>query len=271
MPYELLAEYYDHFFDRNAGMRRARKTVFGPLLRNVSAVCDLACGTGSWAVELASRGIYTFAVDLSPAMCALARRKAGEANVAVHVVTSDMRTFRLPRTVDLITCEFDALNHVPRKSDLGRVLKRAAQTLNPGGHFAFDVNNRPAFEQVWAHTWFLEKPPVALVMRGSYTPGRDRAALDLEWFVRTGGKNSWRRHHEHVEEVCWSADEIRAALDKAGLQVVGTWDAAPFFRDDFTRPGNRTYWLTQKPRQPEPTRKGLPASARSVRSRASRS
>lgn len=271
MPYELLADYYDHFFDRDAGVRRARNAVFRPLLRTVTSACDLACGTGSLAVELARRGIYTFALDLSPAMCALAQRKAGAANVAVRVVQSDMRTFRLPQTVDLITCEFDALNHVPRKSDLRRVLKRVAQSLSPGGHFAFDVNNRPAFEQVWAHTWFLEKPPVVLVMRGSHTPGKDHAALDLEWFVRTGGRNVWRRHHEHVEEVCWSADEIRTALNHAGLQVVGTWDAAPFFRDDFTRPGNRTYWLTQKPRKPEPIRKALQASTRSVHSRAGRS
>ena len=271
MPYELLAEYYDHFFDRTAGVQRARRAVIGPLLRNVTSACDLASGTGSLAVELAGKGIRAFGVDLSPTMCSQARRKARAAKVPVRIIEGDMRTFSLPQTVDLITCEFDALNHVPRKSDLRRVLKRVARFLNPSGYFAFDVNNRPAFEQVWAHTWFLEEGPVALVMRGSHTAGSDRAALDLEWFVRTGARNSWRRHQERVEEVCWSADEIRSALEQAGLQVVQTWDAAPFFRDDFSQRGNRTYWLTRKPPQPEPAHKVPRASARSARSPASRS
>ncbi len=72
-----------------------------------------------------------------------------------------MRAFRLTEPVDLVLCEFDALNHIPRKPDLARVASAVARALRPGGHFYFDVNNRLAFETIWPGTWWVEDPDVA--------------------------------------------------------------------------------------------------------------
>src|SRR5574337_334676 len=136
------------------------------ILRRAEAACDLACGTGTTAVEFARRGIRMYAVDASPAMCRLARKKARKAGVHLNVLHADMRSFRLPGTVDLVTCEFDAVNHVPRKSDFDRVARAVAGALRPGGWFFFDVNNRLAFEKAWTGTWRHELPGVVLVMHG---------------------------------------------------------------------------------------------------------
>lgn len=242
--YLWLARYYDHLFEYRRQFDKARAEVIGPLLPQVRSACDLCCGTGALALELAGRGIRVFAVDLSPEMCKLARRKVRGTGLPVTVLEGDMRTFRLPEPVDLVTCEFDALNHVPKKADLGRVLRAVARALRPGGHFAFDVNNRRAFETVWSNTWFLEKDPVALVMRSGHRPGKDRAWSDTDWFIREGTK--WTRHSEHIEEVCWPAAEMRAALAAAGFHQVKAWDAAPFFEDALTPPGNRTFWRARR-------------------------
>src|ERR1019366_192865 len=144
------------------------------------------CGTGTHALEMAAKGIKTFAVDLSPGMCRIARAKARKAKLPVRVIEADMRTFRIPQAVDLITCEFDAINHVPRKQDLRRVLAAVARALRPGGYFSFDVNNRLAFEQVWTQNWFIDKDPVAIVVHGDHRPGSDKAWSDVECFIRKG-------------------------------------------------------------------------------------
>ena len=245
--YRWLAKYYDHLFDRRQEFEAARQHILGPIFPHVQSACDLCCGTGTAALLLAGRGVKTFAVDLSPDMCRLTRGKARLARLPIRVLRADMRHFRLPQPVDLITCEFDALNHLPRKQDLRPVAKSVARALQPGGHFAFDVNNRPAFERIWSKTWFIEKDPVAMVMHGGHEPGSDRAWIDVEWFVREG--KSWKRHHEHIEEVCWTAAEIRDALAGAGFDRLRSWDAAPFFNDALTRPGNRTLWLARKKRE----------------------
>ena len=61
----------------------------------VESACDLACGTGTTALLLARRGIRMFGVDLSPAMCRLARQKARHAGLPLVVLQADMRSFRL--------------------------------------------------------------------------------------------------------------------------------------------------------------------------------
>lgn len=248
-PYKWLAEYYDLLFSPYRGpMDAAREHVLGRILPRTESACDLACGTGTTAVAMARDGIRMFAVDLSPVMCRVAREKARRAGVPLSVICADMRSFRLPERVDLVTCEYDALNHVPRKSDLRMVARAVARALRPGGYFFFDVNNRLGFERYWAGTTFWnEKPGLVVVMRNSYDVRRERAWCDVEWFMKEGGL--WRRRHEHVEEVCWSGEEMRGALREAGFEPVRGWDATPFFEDNpMIRPGCRTVYLARKGR-----------------------
>ena len=246
-PYRWLAQYYDLMFEgsRSPG-EAARQRVLGPILPRLESACDLACGTGTTALALAGMGIKMFAVDLSPVICRLAREKARRAHLPLRVLRADMRSFRLPEPVDLITCEFDALNHVPRKADLRLVVRSVARALRPGGYFYFDVNNRLGFERYWGATIWVEKPGVAFVMHGGHDGPHDRAWTDVEWFIRDG--SVWRRHRERVEEVCWSSSEIRSALRQAGFNQVRSWDATPFFKNEpLIRPGCRTVYLARRP------------------------
>lgn len=245
-PYRWLAEYYDKLFTFHLPwFEAARQSVLGKILPRVESACDLACGTGTTALLLAAKGIKMFGVDLSPAMCRIAREKARRARLPLGVLRADMRSFRLPEPVDLVLCEFDALNHVPRKADLARVARAVARALRPGGYFYFDVNNLLAFEKVWRGTWWIEKGGVALVMHGGYDRRRAKGWTDVEWFIREG--RCWRRHHERVEQVCWSAAEIRRTLREAGFDQVRAWDAAPFMNtDQSVRPGYRTFYLARR-------------------------
>jgi SAM-dependent methyltransferase len=156
-----------------------------------------------------------YGVDLSPTMRRLAREKSRLLGLPLRVVDGDMRDFRLPEPVDLVLCEFDALNHVEEKGDLALVGRAVSRALRPGGHFYFDVNNRLAFETIWPGTWWIEKSGVALVMHGGYDSQRDRGWSNLEWFLRDG--SCWRRSRERIEQVAWTQAEMSATLRKAGF------------------------------------------------------
>jgi SAM-dependent methyltransferase len=243
-PYRHLAEFYDRMFTPavTGNQEAARREVLGSILPQVHAACDLACGSGTTAVSLAQSGIRMYAVDNSPGMCRITRQKAGRADVNLGVLRADMRRFRLPERVDLVLCEGDAINHVDAKADLARVARCVARSLRPGGWFYFDVNNRKGFSRYWKDIWWNEKPGLVMVMRNGNDARNDRAWCDVEWFIRSG-PGSWRRRREHVEEVCWSAKEVRAILKDAGFEKVQAWDAAPFFKSSWITPGCRTHYL----------------------------
>lgn len=246
-PYRWLAEYYEEVFSPLVGyLDPARERLLGPLLPRIESACDLACGPGRTAVLLARKGIRMCGVDLSPGMCRAARQNARRAGVPLRVIRADMRDFRLPEPVDLVLCEFDALNHVPRKEDLGRVLRSVWRALRPGGYFYFDVNNSAQFQKIWAQTWFTETPNAVMVMHGGYNAATDSVWADVEWFLRKG--RLWRRRRERVEEVCWSGQEMRSALRAAGFGTVRSWDAARLLPATvFLKKGYRTFYLAHKP------------------------
>ncbi len=244
--YTWLAQYYDELFQPfRLSVDAAHRHILAPILPKVTTACDLACGTGTTAIAIARHGIKVFAVDLSPKMCRITRTKSQRASVPVHVLRADMRDFKLPTPVDLIICEGDALNHLPRKSDLVKVARAAARALKPAGYFFFDVNMRKGFRQYWSRTQWMERPGLAVVMRGGEDHLHDKAWCDIDWFIRE--RTLWRRHHERIEEVCWSPTEIRRALTAAGFDRVRTWDAAPFFPDNpLVLRGCRALFLARK-------------------------
>jgi SAM-dependent methyltransferase len=245
-PYRWLALYYDQLFGGfMPWSRAARDAILGPILPEVKSACDIGCGTGTTALELAGRGIRMFGVDLAPLMCREARRKVREAGLPVRILHADMRSFRLPEPVDLVLCEFDAINHVPHKSDLARVAGSVARALGPGGHFYFDANNRRAFEKIWPSTWWHEVDGAVLVMHGGYDRARDKGWTDCEWFLRQG--RHWQRRREHIEQVWWTAREVRETLRAAGFDRIRAWDARAFYvHDTYIEPGCRTMYLARK-------------------------
>ena len=245
-PYRWLAEYYDEFFQPfRRALDAGRQQVLHDILPHVAAVCDLACGTGTSALRFARQKLKVYAVDVSPVMCRLAREKAAGAGLPLQVIQADMQSFRLPEKVDLITCEGDALNHIPSKADLQKVVRAVARALRPGGHFFFDVNNASGFKSYWTGTACSERPNVVVIMRNGHNARGENAWSDIDWFIRD--RNCWRRHSERIEEVCWSASEIRRVLRECDFDQIRAWDAAPFWKaNPLVRPGCRTVWVARK-------------------------
>jgi SAM-dependent methyltransferase len=245
-PYHWLAQYYDDFFlPIHSPLDAARERLLHRILPGVKTACDLACGTGTTALGFARRGIRTYALDLSPHMCKLARQKIRRSRLDVPVLQADMRSFKLPERVNLITCEGDALNHIPRKQDLRSVARCVARALQPGGYFFFSINSPIGFRKYWTGTVCLEKPGAVMVMRSSHSAKADKAWSDIDWFIREG--RGWRRRRERVEEVSWTRDEIRHVFLMAGFDQLRAWDAAPFFKDNaMMSPGCYNLYLARK-------------------------
>lgn len=245
-PYSLLARYYDCLVGEAAAMNRhARERILRTILPNVRRVCDLACGSGETALDLARSGLEVHAVDLSAVFCRAVRAKARRAGLRIAVHCADMRDFVLPDPVDLVLAEFAALNNLADRSDLPRVFKAVSRALASGGSFLFDVNTPLALRTQYDQTYWFEGPAFKLAQRGSLEADGRRARLDFEWFVPA--RRSWRHVRETLWNVCWTDAEIRRALRAAGFSQVRRFDGVDVRpRTPGARRGTDAYYLAHR-------------------------
>ena len=146
-------------------------------------IVDLACGTGNTAIPWAgARGRTVIGVDRSEAMLRMARRKSSR----VRWVRQDATRLRLDVHADVVTCHFDALNHVLESADLQRVFDRVAATLRPGGLFLFDLNTRFFLQWLSTSEKLFRVGPHSFTAYNAFDSKSGIATFNQLWFVKRG-------------------------------------------------------------------------------------
>lgn len=138
--YQALAPLYDDAVGRPffAALRLAFDTLAARHGLRFRDALDLGCGTGLFACHLARRyGARVLGIDNAPAMLEVARRRCHDCRVGFERM--DLRDLDLPWRFDLVTANFDTLNHLRDPAELRRLLRRVATLLRPGGHLVFDL------------------------------------------------------------------------------------------------------------------------------------
>lgn len=105
---------------------------------------ELGCGTGRVLIPLAATGCRVTGVDNSPALLALARRKAEQAGgtARLQLVEDDLRSFVLPeKGFDFAFCVSNTLMHLNSQTDQLTALRAAHAHLRPGGRLLIDLFN----------------------------------------------------------------------------------------------------------------------------------
>ena len=126
-----VAAIYDHRDDRDL---RARAALSMLGVKPGWRVADIGCGNGILACEAALMGAEVDAIDISPAMLALAEIQARDRKVAIRTQAAGLLSFDYqPDSYDLIVSEF-ALHHLP---DFWKAvaLARIFAALTPGANF----------------------------------------------------------------------------------------------------------------------------------------
>jgi ubiquinone/menaquinone biosynthesis C-methylase UbiE len=128
-------------------------------------VLELACGTGSHAIELEKLGYTVTATDYSDSMLAVARKKAASLSSDVEFYKQDMRSLNLQRgPFDAVVCLFDSIGYAVTNEALRQTLQGIHRSLHTDGLFVFEFWNAGAmlrnFDPVRVRQWFTEKSEV---------------------------------------------------------------------------------------------------------------
>ncbi|SRR6266705_3480892 len=223
-PYSHLAPNYDAtvgipFFLR---LRDAFEKLIQRYLITFRTAADIGCGTGLFARYLNREwAVPVIAVDKSREMLRIAARNCR--GLQVCLLRQDIRCLKLPRRVDLITCNFDTLNHLVSDRDLVRTFRAVHENLNPGGHFIFDMVTQcgplgPA--RIYTRRFYSRRRIV--MQRVRWEPLRRLLSIIVS--IRSRGKPVpvVEVHRERT----YSLAEIGRALHEARFVVRGLHDAA---------------------------------------------
>ena len=113
---------------------RARATLSMLGVKKGWRIADIGCGNGALACEAALMGAEVDAIDISPAMLALAEISARDRKVAIRTQSAGLLSFAYqPDSYDLIVSEF-TLHHLP---DFWKsvAMSRIFAALKPGANF----------------------------------------------------------------------------------------------------------------------------------------
>jgi SAM-dependent methyltransferase len=211
-----LAKYYDAINDWKdyAGESARLETLarrFGRAGR--TAWLDVACGTGRH-LEFLSRRHSTVGVDGSREMLRVARHRLPQ----VRLVLGDMRTFRLNRRFDVVSCLFSAIGHLGTKEDVRRTFANFAYHLNPGGVAIVEPWIAPsAFRPASIHLRTHESPALTIIRLASSSRRGNRSMIQFHFLIGKPGRKI--RHYEETDVgLLLSREELLRLMRSAGLK-----------------------------------------------------
>lgn len=218
--YETLAPHYDAFTHEHD-----YEGWTGSLVRLLRAhglrgrrLLDVACGTGRSFEPFQARGWAVTGCDLSPAMLAVARRRAA---ASTRLLPADMRTLPRLGEFDLVLCLDDAVNYLDGPDELERAFRSARRQLAPHGLYLFDTNTLATYAGPFSASWSVAAAGAEFHWAGETVEavkpgGRFVAHLSIEDGSGDARVSSHVQRHHPVSRV-------RAALRRAGLRCLGVY------------------------------------------------
>ncbi|MDT8325058.1 MAG: class I SAM-dependent methyltransferase, partial [Bacteroidota bacterium] len=223
---ELYMELYAH---RDTGEARQAIDLFERVAEPVRGrrVLDLACGTGRHAFELARRGAYVIAADLSPTLLAAARRRTRRHARQLLLARADMR--RLPvadASLDAVLQLFTAFGYFGEDAENARVIGGVRRCLRVGGHYLLDYLNAAQVRATLVPRSTQIVNGIDVVQERRLTDTR------VEKRIRIRSEKGERVFEESVR--LFTLDEFHRMFRENGFvldQVAGDYDGAPFTDD----------------------------------------
>ena len=212
-------------------------------------VLDLGCGTGSMTELLAARGFDMIGVDCSEDMLEMALEKRMASGRDILYLQQDMRDLELYGTVRAVVCLCDSINYLLDVQDLETVFRLVNNYLDPGGIFIFDLNTEYKYRELLSDRTIAENRDEGSFIWDNYYDEESRInEYDLALFIPaeeadagkmgegagpdcetgaasgsgTSGEGLYRKYQETHFQRAYTLDEIREALERAGMEFL-TW------------------------------------------------
>ncbi len=221
--YSVFAKYYDTLTS-NVDYAHMARTIDDYVKEKApvsNLLLDVACGTGSLAVELAKLGYDVIGADSSCEMLSNAMDKAYLQDRQILFLNQAMDELDLYGTVGVAVCTLDSINHVTDTNKVDKAFSKVSLFLEKDGVFVFDVNTTYKHSSILAdNTFVYDCEDVYCVWQNSTE--NNVTTINLDFFEKDG--ETYYRSSETFCEVAYSCEDIEKLLAKNGLKVISKYD-----------------------------------------------
>lgn len=187
-------------------------------------VLDLGCGTGTLTELLAKAGYDMIGIDMSQEMLARAIEKRDASGLSILYLQQDMREFELYGTVKAVVSVCDSLNYLLEEEEVVETFRLVNNYLDPEGLFVFDFNTVYKYRDVIGDTTIAEnREDCSFIWENYYHEDERINEYEITFFIKEG--EYYRKFEETHYQRGYTADEMMAFLEKAGMEFVSMKDA----------------------------------------------
>ena len=200
-----------------------------------NSVLDLGCGTGNFLKKLEKHFKKTVGIDISKDMIEVAKSNCKKTQFYVKSVTN----FSLDEKFNLITCNFDMVNHLDSIKDWEKMFKLAYNHLEEDGVFLFDINTIYKYGKLNSFESHNETQNYNMVTKETKIDD-NHIRINVKIFDKKGNELA------HIDEIESFYDEkvILTSLNNAGFKNVTFADIELNAVDNFEK--NRLFIICKK-------------------------
>jgi len=196
-------------------------------LRAGAHVCDMTCGPGLYAVELARRGCRVTGIDFGPAAIAYARKQAVRAglNDRCTFIEQDVRQVELPgETFDAALFLYGQLS-VFRQEEAQHLLEKIARILRPGGRLCVELLNPAQIDKTNSNWWFTDSTGLwgdaPFLHLGERFWDEDTAIATERFYIIHLA--SGELTEIHLSDQAYTVETMIGMMKQAGFQQMDAW------------------------------------------------
>lgn len=217
--YNVLAQFYDRLTENVEYEKRSDYIIklYNIFSYKMGSVLDLACGTGSVALNLKKKGFDVIGLDLSDEMLSEADRRAGGTIQFLH---GDMTDFSFENRFDLCVCCLDSINHLTELCDVEKCFNCVFDSLSEEGIFIFDVNTVYKHNEILADNTFVFDEDDFFLSWDNELYDDNMVRILLDFFVFNG--KSYDRYSEEFFERAYYIDELKSVLNN--FEILAVYD-----------------------------------------------
>jgi ubiquinone/menaquinone biosynthesis C-methylase UbiE len=227
-PYATLAHLYDFVMRHVDYVEWADhvESIFREFSRGTTPanILEVACGTGTLALELSKRGYRVHGIDLSAEMVEMAREKAANTNGKPSPTFSVSDMTNLPEgDSEALICLYDSVNYCLTHEDLSLAIQSFHRSLRPWGLCIFDVTTEFNSLRYFRDNRYQEQGEGWFYTRHSHFDKVSRIQIN-DFLIRRGdgpGPGSVRECHR---QRVYPTTEILNLVEEDLWHILGVFD-----------------------------------------------